>query len=111
MINQVLEELHSFLVSRYRDVKKPIPDEEIMNFLSQRCNRDAIAPAIALAESRQLMVRVDNSKWMPKPKFVHGIQPLTPISVSLPLAQIAELKRQVSIIWKLLDGLESSIKK
>lgn len=70
--SQILEELHYFLISKYRDKKKPLEDKEIYEFLSMRATTDKIPSLIAVAEKTQRMIRVDSSKWMPQPKFIHA---------------------------------------
>ena len=72
--SQVLEELHYFLISKYRNNKKPVEEKEVYEFLSMRATTDKIAGLILTAEKTQRMVRVNSNSWMPQPKFVHGVE-------------------------------------
>jgi hypothetical protein len=73
--SQILEELHYFVIAKYRADNKPVPSKDIYEFLSYRATTDKIGGLITTAEKTQRMIRVGNGEtWMPRPKFVHGVE-------------------------------------
>jgi len=73
--SQILEELHYFIIAKYREKSKPIESKDIYEFLSFRATTDKIQNLIMTAEKTQRMIRVGNGEtWMPRPKFVHGVE-------------------------------------
>jgi hypothetical protein len=69
---QVLEELHFYMDSEYRKTKRPIESKYIYQFLSYRT--PDIYYLLALAVKRQLIIKMGNDAWMPRPKLMHGIE-------------------------------------
>jgi hypothetical protein len=73
--SQILEELHYFVIAKYRESNKPVDSKHIYEFLSFRATSDKLDSLILTAEKTQRMVRVGNGQsWMPRPKFVHGVE-------------------------------------
>jgi hypothetical protein len=76
--SQILEELHYFITSKYRENKnKPVENKYVYEFLSLRATTDKIPGLIITAEKTQRMTRISNmgnDTWIPRPKFIHGLE-------------------------------------
>lgn len=73
---QILEELHYFVTAKYRESRKAVEDKDVYEFLSMRATTDKIPGLILTAEKTQRMMKVGNgtAAWIPRPKFVHGVE-------------------------------------
>ena len=75
---QVLEELHLYVIEKYRMNKgKPVEGKDVYTFLAHQTTSDKIASLVTLAERAQYMIKVlvaGNECWLPKPKAFHGVE-------------------------------------